>query len=80
MSNLNKRILTSLIIFPISIFFIFMCGNYIVSFLYAILILGNFEVFSAFKRRVDFALGNVLGSNIYNVLGINNKTHVGSFH
>tara|TARA_B100001123_G_C15286542_1_gene1015824 strand:- start:589 stop:1509 length:921 start_codon:yes stop_codon:yes gene_type:complete len=27
-------------------------------------------IFSAFKRRVDFALGNVLGSNIYNVLGI----------
>ena len=27
-------------------------------------------VMSALKRRVDFALGNILGSNIYNVLGV----------
>ena len=27
-------------------------------------------VLSAFRKKVDFALGNVLGSNIYNVLGI----------
>ena len=27
-------------------------------------------VLSAFRKKVDFALGNVLGSNIYNVLGV----------
>ena len=27
-------------------------------------------IISAFKRKVDFALGNILGSNIYNVLGV----------
>ncbi len=27
-------------------------------------------ILSAIRRRVDFALGNVLGSNIYNILGI----------
>ena len=27
-------------------------------------------IVSAFRKRVDFALGNILGSNIYNVLGI----------
>ena len=27
-------------------------------------------ILSAFRRKVDFALGNVLGSNIYNVLGV----------
>ena len=27
-------------------------------------------IMSALKRRIDFALGNVLGSNIYNVLGV----------
>ena len=27
-------------------------------------------VLSAVRKRVDFALGNVLGSNIYNVLGV----------
>ena len=45
MSNLNKRILTSIIVLPFSFFFILKGGNYIVSFLYAILILGNYEVF-----------------------------------
>ena len=27
-------------------------------------------IISAYKRKVDFALGNILGSNIYNVLGV----------
>ena len=27
-------------------------------------------ILSAFRRKVDFALGNVLGSNIYNILGV----------
>ncbi len=27
-------------------------------------------IMSALKRRIDFALGNILGSNIYNVLGV----------
>ena len=27
-------------------------------------------IISAFKRKVDFALGNILGSNIYNILGV----------
>ena len=52
MSNLNKRILTSIIAFPLSMFFILKGGNYIVSFLYAILILANFEAFSVFKRKL----------------------------
>ena len=27
-------------------------------------------IISAVKRKVDFALGNILGSNIYNILGV----------
>ena len=27
-------------------------------------------IMSAIKRKVDFALGNILGSNIYNILGV----------
>ena len=60
MNNLQKRILTSIIILPISIFFILKGGNYIVSFLYAILILGNFEVFSAFKRKLSIIIIDVV--------------------
>ena len=53
MSNLHKRILTSVIIFPLCNFFINMGGNYIVSFLYAVLILANYEAFSVFKRKLS---------------------------
>ncbi len=60
MNNLQKRILTSIIILPISIFFILKGGNYIVSFLYAILILGNFEAFSAFKRKLSIIIIDVI--------------------
>ncbi len=60
MNNLKKRIITSIIIFPISVFFILKGGNYIVSFLYAILILGNFEVFSVFKRKLTIILIDII--------------------
>ena len=60
MNNLQKRIFTSIIILPISIFFILKGGNYIVSFLYAILILGNFEAFSAFKRKLSIIIIDVI--------------------
>ncbi len=53
MNNLQKRILTAIIVFPLSIFFIIMGGNYTLSFLYVVLILGNFEVFSVFKRKIS---------------------------
>ena len=57
MNNLQKRILTSIVIFPLSIFFIVKGGNYIVSFLYAVLILGNFEVFSVYFAFFSLFLG-----------------------
>ena len=53
MSNLKKRILTSIIVLPVSMYFIIMGGNHIVSYLYAILILANFEAFSVFKKKIN---------------------------
>ena len=50
MNNLQKRILTSIIIFPFSIFFILKGGDYIVSFLYAVLILGTMSYFMLSKE------------------------------
>ena len=60
MTNIQKRILTSIFIFPLSIFFIVKGGNYIVSFLYAVLILGNFEAFSTFKRKTTIIFLDVI--------------------
>ena len=75
MNNLQKRIITSLIIFPVSIFFIFKGENYIVSFLYAILILGNFEVFSIFKRKLSIIfLDIILVISLLSILFLRNDT------
>ena len=75
MSNLNKRILTSIIAFPLSMFFILKGGNYIVSFLYAILIIGNFEVFSTFKRKITIIiLDIILVSALLCILYLRNDT------
>ena len=50
MTNLQKRILTSIIILPLSIFFIIK-GNYFLKFfLFFILFAGMYELFSVFKK------------------------------
>ena len=73
MTNLNKRIFTSLIVFPVSMFFIIKGGNYIVSFLYAILILANFEAFSAFKRKTSIIfLDSILVASLLSILHLRN--------
>jgi len=51
MNNLQKRILTSLIIFPLSIFFVFQGGNLLLLFLLAVFFIGNYELFAIFKRK-----------------------------
>ena len=75
MTNFQKRILTSLFIFPLSIFFIVKGGNYIVSFLYAVLILGNFEAFSAFKRKTTIIfLDIILVISLLSLLFLRNES------
>tara|TARA_Y100001970_G_C14144857_1_gene809256 strand:+ start:445 stop:1101 length:657 start_codon:yes stop_codon:yes gene_type:complete len=75
MSNLQKRILTSIIVFPLSIFFIIKGGNYIVSFLYAVLVLGNFELFSSFKRKISIIfLDGILVLALLSILYLRNET------
>ncbi len=75
MNNLQKRILTAVIIFPLSVFFIIKGGNYIVSFLYAILILGNYEVFSVFKRKTSIIfLDLLLVLSLLSILFLRNDT------
>ena len=51
MNNLQKRILTAIVIFPLSIFFIFKGGYILLSFLLAIFFVANYELFSVFKKN-----------------------------
>ena len=75
MNNLQKRIITSVILFPFSIFFIIKGGSYIVSFLYAVLILGNYELFSTFKRKFTIIFLDVmLVISLLSILHLRNDT------
>ena len=51
MTNLQKRILTSTIILPLSFFFIFKGGYYLLLFLLTIFFIANNELFSVFKKN-----------------------------
>ena len=51
MNNLQKRTLTSLIIFPLSIFFVFQGRNLLLLFLLAVFFVGNYELFTVFKKK-----------------------------
>ena len=50
-SELTKRILTSIIIFPLSIFFVFQGGYLLLSFLFVAFFIANYELFSVFKNK-----------------------------
>jgi len=52
MSNLAKRVLTSIIIFPLSIFFIYKGENLLLLFLFTVFFVANFELFSVFNKRI----------------------------
>ena len=51
MTNLQKRIFTSLIILPLSIFFIVKGGYFLKFFLLAIFLVANYELFSVFDNK-----------------------------
>ena len=50
MNNLQKRILTSLIILPLSFFFILKGGYYLLFFLMTVFFLANYELFTVFNK------------------------------
>ena len=52
MNNLQKRTLTSLIIFPLSIFFIIQGGNFLLCFLLIVFLIANYELFLVFSKKI----------------------------
>ena len=53
MTNLQKRILTSLVILPLSFFCIVKGGYYLLFFLMTVFFIANYELFSVFNKN-DF--------------------------
>ena len=60
MTNFQKRILTALIVLPISLFFIFIGGYPTLLFLLTIFFLANYELFSSFKKRTTMLFLNLI--------------------
>ena len=56
MNNLQKRILTSFVIFPLSIFFIIKGGYFLLSFLLVVFFVANYELFSFFNKKITIVI------------------------
>ena len=65
MNNLQKRILTSVIILPFSLFFILKGGYYLLFFLLTIFFIANYELFSVFKK-----ISNILFLDLILILAL----------
>ena len=50
--DLKKRIFTSIIIFPLSIFFIIQGGNFLLCFLLIVFLIANYELFLVFSKKI----------------------------
>ena len=68
MTNLQKRIVTSLIILPLSIFFILKGGYFLLFFLLSIFFTANYDLFSVFhKKPVILFLDLILILSLYSI-------------
>ena len=68
MTNLHKRILTSLVILPLSFFFIIKGGFFLLSFLLFIFFIANYELFSIFNKKFTILFLNlVLISSLFTI-------------
>ena len=68
MTNLQKRILTSLIALPLSIFFVVKGGYFLTFFLIFILFAGFHELFSSFKKGIIiFFLSLILILSLFSI-------------
>ena len=75
MNNLQKRILTSLVILPLSFFFIVKGGYFLIFFLIFVLLAGFKELFTAFKKRITILfLGIVLILSLFSIYYLRNDT------
>ena len=60
MNNLQKRILTSIIILPLSIFFIIKGGYPLFFFLLGVFFVANYELFTVFNKKITILFLNLI--------------------
>ena len=68
MTNLQKRIFTSIIALPLSLFFIFKGGYFLLLFLLGIFFVANYELFSVFRKKTTILfLDLILILSLYSI-------------
>jgi len=68
MTNLQKRIFTSIIALPLSLFFIFKGGYFLLLFLLSIFLVANYELFSVFRKKTTILfLDLILILSLYSI-------------
>ena len=68
MTNLQKRILTSIVAFPLSLFFVFKGGYFLLLFLLGIFFVANYELFSVFRKKTTILfLDLILILSLYSI-------------
>ena len=68
MTNLQKRIFTSIIALPLSLFFIFKGGYFLLFFLLSIFFVANYEMFSVFRKKTTILfLDLILILSLYSI-------------
>ena len=68
MTNLQKRIFTSIIALPLSLFFIFKGGYFLLLFLLSIFFVANHELFSVFRKKTTILfLDLILILSLYSI-------------
>ena len=68
MTNLQKRILTSIIILPLSFFFIIKGSFYLLFFLLTVFFIANYELFSVFSKKITILfLDLILILSLYSI-------------
>ena len=68
MTNLQKRVFTSIIALPLSLFFIFKGGYFLLFFLLSIFFVANYEMFSVFKKKTTILfLDLILILSLYSI-------------
>ena len=73
MNNLQKRILTSLFILPLSFFFVVKGGYFLIFFLIFVLFAGLHELFSVFRKKTNILfLGSVLILSLFSIYYLRN--------
>jgi len=80
MSNLTKRILTSVLLLPFSFYFLILGGNELKFFLTIILLIGVYEVFNSFKKLSSkFYLLIILTTSLYSIYFLQRETFLSNF-